>query len=321
MSNQVSITQQNQTVLADVYSVRDEFEACLVKDSDINFDKEAQFALQVLTDPANKYALGIATGSPSGRQSTMSAIKNIASIGISLNPARKQAYLVPRKGRICLDISYQGLIDIAVQSGSIKWAQSRIVHEKDFFELNGVDKEPTHRFQPFGDRGHIVGVYVTVKTIDGDYLTEAMSVDEVNVIRDRSESFKKHGNGPWLDFWSEMAKKTVVKRAQKYWPKTDRLAEAIHYLNEEGEEGLAKDIGSNSQAQDTSSVFDKWAKRADSASSIEQLRSEMKEAGKECRQLKDNALWDRLKEYFTERSHQLKPKVIEGEYTEQGDAQ
>lgn len=318
MSNQIMQTQQSQILVADVYGVRDEFEACLVKDSDINFDKEAQFAIQVLT--ANSYAMGIATGTPSGRQSTMAAVKNIASIGISLNPARKQAYLVPRNKRICLDISYQGLIDIAVQSGSIKWAQSRIVHEKDFFELNGVDKEPTHRFQPFDDRGDIVGAYVTVKTIDGDYLTETMSVEEINKIRDKSESFKK-GIGPWRDFWPEMAKKTVVKRAQKYWPKTDRLAEAIHYLNEEGEEGLAKDIGSNQSGPDASSVFDKWAKRADSASSIEQLRSEMKEAGKECRQLKDNALWDRLKEYFTGRSRQLKPKVIEGEYTEQGDAQ
>ena len=318
MSNQIAPTQQTQILVTDVHSVRDEFESCLVKDSDINFDKEAQFAVQVLT--ANTYSLGIATSTPTGRQSLMSAVKSIASIGISLNPARKQAYLVPRKGRICLDISYQGLIDIAIQSGSVKWAQSRVVHEKDFFELNGVDKEPVHRFKPFDDRGRIVGVYVTVKTLDDDYLTEAMSVDEVNLIRDRSESFKKNGTGPWKDFWSEMAKKTVVKRAQKYWPKTDRLAEAIHYLNEEGEEGLAKETGAIPN-NDSSAIFDKWAARADSASSIDALRDEMRQAGKECRQLKDNALWDRLKSYFTERSKQLTPTTIEGEYVEQGGAQ
>ena len=318
MNNQIAPTQQTQILVTDVHSVRDEFESCLVKDSDINFDKEAQFAVQVLT--ANTYSLGIATSTPTGRQSLMSAVKSIASIGISLNPARKQAYLVPRKGRICLDISYQGLIDIAIQSGSVKWAQSRVVHEKDFFELNGVDKEPVHRFKPFDDRGRIVGVYVTVKTLDDDYLTEAMSVDEVNLIRDRSESFKKNGTGPWKDFWSEMAKKTVVKRAQKYWPKTDRLAEAIHYLNEEGEEGLAKETGAIPN-NDSSAIFDKWAARADSASSIDALRDEMRQAGKECRQLKDNALWDRLKSYFTERSKQLTPTTIEGEYVEQGGAQ
>ena len=36
-----------------------------------------------------------------------------------------------------------------------------------------------------------------------------------------------------------MVKKTVIKRAYKLWPKTDRLDEAVHFLNTEGEEGLA----------------------------------------------------------------------------------
>ena len=36
-----------------------------------------------------------------------------------------------------------------------------------------------------------------------------------------------------------MAKKTVVHRAHKYWPKTERLDKALHYLNNEGGEGLA----------------------------------------------------------------------------------
>jgi recombination protein RecT len=35
-----------------------------------------------------------------------------------------------------------------------------------------------------------------------------------------------------------MVKKTCVKQAYKYWPKTDRLEKAIHFLNTEGGEGL-----------------------------------------------------------------------------------
>jgi hypothetical protein len=36
-----------------------------------------------------------------------------------------------------------------------------------------------------------------------------------------------------------MVKKTVIKRAYKLWPKTERLDEAVHYLNTTGGEGLA----------------------------------------------------------------------------------
>lgn len=36
-----------------------------------------------------------------------------------------------------------------------------------------------------------------------------------------------------------MVKKTVIKRAYKLWPKTDRLDGAVHYLNTENGEGLA----------------------------------------------------------------------------------
>lgn len=232
MSNAVAL------ITGDIYGTRDTF-ASVQADRSINFESEAGFAIQAIT--ANDYALSIAT---KNRQSVINAVTNIAAIGISLNPAKKQAYLVPRDGRICLDISYIGLMDLAMATGSIRWGQARVVHEADAFALNGLDAPPTHTFNPFAkDRGEPVGVYVVVKTSDGDYLTETMSVDEVNAIRDRSSAWKawieKKRSCPWVTDWGEMAKKTCVKRAYKYWPKTDRLEQAIHHLNTDGNEGLA----------------------------------------------------------------------------------
>jgi recombination protein RecT len=211
-----------------VYGAENSFQSVLV-DRSINFEREAGFAIQILT--AGDYIAKLAAGD---RQSVVNAVTN------SLNPAKKQAYLVPRKGKICLDISYMGLIDLAIQSGSIMWAQAGLVHANDAFTLNGFDRPPTHAFNPFSkERGEVVGAFVVVKTHSGDYLTECMSREEIDAIKNRSESVKAGKSSPWDTDYGEMAKKTVVKRAYKYWPKSDRLDQAIHHLNTEGGEGLA----------------------------------------------------------------------------------
>lgn len=240
MSNQLDI------IRSDIYSTRERFEK--MSGGALNFEREAGFAVQIVT--ANDYAMRVAMDN---RQSVVNAVTNVAAIGISLNPAKRQAYLVPRDGRICLDISYMGLLDLAIQSGSIMWGQAELVYEQDRFELQGFDKPPLHNRNPFAkDRGSIVGVYVVVKTRDGDYLTTCMSVDEVHDIRDRSSAWKawveKKRKCPWVTDEGEMTKKTVIKRAYKLWPKTDRLDNAVHFLNTEGEEGLA-DIAQPEAAQ------------------------------------------------------------------------
>ena len=227
-------------ISGDVYGVQQVFEAAKV-DKSLNFEAEAGFAIQALM--ASEYAMKIAT---QNRQSVVNAVTNIAAIGISLNPAKKQAYLVPRDGKICLDISYMGLMDLAIASGSIRWGQCRLVHEADEFEMAGIDKEPRHRFKPFSkDRGPVVGVYVVVKTAEGDYLTHTMEIGDVYAIRDRSKAWQKWVSDkkscPWVTDEGEMIKKTCVKQAYKYWPKDEgsaRLESAIHHLNE-SDEGLA----------------------------------------------------------------------------------
>jgi recombination protein RecT len=227
-------------VRGDVYEVARSYFMELCDDPKV-FEREAGFAIQVLSN--NDYALKVAT---ENRQSVINAVTNIAAIGISLNPAKRQAYLVPRDGRICLDISYMGLLDLAVDSGSIRWGQAELVYSNDEFMLDGIDKQPIHRRKPFAsDRGDLIGAYVVVKTADGDYLTTAMSIGEVFDIRDRSSAWKawveKKRKCPWVTDEGEMVKKTVIKRAYKTWPRTDRMSRlenAVHYLNTEAGEGL-----------------------------------------------------------------------------------
>lgn len=201
-------------------------------DDAILFEKEAQFAIQHLDN--NQYLAKVAM---QNQPAMVAAVRNVAAIGISLNPAQKHAYLVPRGGKVVLDLSYLGLLHIATESGSILWAQCKIVYSSDSYESNGVDKSPTHTYNPFNkNRGEIIGAYCVAKTRDGAFLTEEMSMDEIAKVRSRSESFKKGGMSPWKTDEGEMIRKTVIKRGYKYWPKTNRMSEAVEMLN--NQEGI-----------------------------------------------------------------------------------
>lgn len=203
-----------------------------LSESSISWAKESQFAIQAFQK--NDYLAKTAIGNPASAQN---AIINVAAIGITLNPASKLAYLVPRDGMVCLDISYMGLLHLAQATGAIKWGQCKLVHANDQYESNGLDTAPTHKYNAFGDRGEVIGGYCTVKTADGDYLTEEMSLAEIKA----TEATSKARNGPWKNFWSEMARKTIVKRASKYWPRSDRLDAAIDYVNTDAGEGIQLD--------------------------------------------------------------------------------
>lgn len=197
----------------------------------VSFDSEAAYAMQILN--SNSYLLSKAAGNP---DSLKTAVLNVAAMGLTLRPDQKLAYLVPRNGSVCLDISYMGYVHLATEAHAIKWAKAEIVRERDTFQFNGHGKDVTHPFNPFAkDRGEIVGCYVTAMTHDGDYLVEMMSIEEIYNIRDRSEAWKSGKSCPWKTDESEMIKKTVIKRAYKSWPKTDsrgnRFAKAVAVSN------------------------------------------------------------------------------------------
>ncbi len=174
-------------------------------------------------------------------KSLMNALVNVAAIGLTLNPALSLAYLVPRDGAICLDISYRGLLQIATDTGSIKWCKAEIVRQNDTFVYKGVCEKPEHIVDIFGgNRGDAVGVYCIAKTNDGDYLVDTMDMDAIMEVRNTSKS-KDSKYSPWTTFPEEMYKKTIIKRASKTWPRTNqnRLHEAIDYLNKH--EGLKEE--------------------------------------------------------------------------------
>lgn len=210
--------------------------------SSLDFQQEQVFAVQLLMN--NSYALKVAKENPT---SLKLAMYNVAAVGLSLNPTLGLAYLVPRRvrrdepSRICLDISYRGLIAIGVECGSIRWAKSELVYANDQFTYRGPAEKPEHICDPFSeDRGALRGAYCMAELPSGGYLVEAMSVKDMNKIRDKSEAFK-NGVGPWVEWEEQMRLKCPVKRGAKWWPQAQshpRLGTALQILNDENGEGI-----------------------------------------------------------------------------------
>lgn len=199
----------------------------------LNFEQECMFARQQITK--NQYSIDTAA---KNSLSLKNAICNVAAIGISLNPAQAHAYLVPRDGQICLDVSYRGLVKLATDCGAIQWAKTELVYENDTFVWNGPNKAPDHKADPFSDRGDVKGGYCIARLPDGTDMIETMSRKEMDQIQETS----KAKNGPWKHWPDEMRKKSVTKRASKSWPQTGdrkRIDTAIDVMNHH--EGLVEE--------------------------------------------------------------------------------
>ncbi|MET4696677.1 RecT family recombinase [Endozoicomonas lisbonensis] len=174
--------------------------------------------------------------------SIRNAIVSVAAVGLSLNPVLKQAYLVPRwnkKKRIlecCLELSWQGMINLAKEAGVIEYCAAEQVYEEDIqtgsFVYQGALKPPVHQGNPFSPtRGKCVGVYC-VAVLPGDkYITTVMNREELDIIASMSHSSVR-------DTWQgEMDKKSVIKRAFKTWPKprNNLQVNSLHQLINHGQ--------------------------------------------------------------------------------------
>jgi recombination protein RecT len=109
-----------------------------------------------------------------------------------------------------------GILKKIRNSGELASISANVAYDKDLFQYELGDNESiTHK--PFlgSSRGVQLAVYAIAKTKDGAIYREVMSVAEVEKVRGASKTGKF---GPWVDWWDEMAKKTVIRRLSKRLP-------------------------------------------------------------------------------------------------------
>lgn len=234
MSNAVAVIQNT---ISNIMSQEVLFTEALLKNT-VNWKQEMQFAIQHVqkgsTAQKPSYLCATAASNPTSMQN---AIINVAAVGISLNPASKFAYLVPRKNEVCLDISYMGLMYLAKKSGAIKTVEAKLVYAADNYQNNGTGEKPTHTSNTFAkDKGEVVGAYCISSNDNIYWYVEEMDRAALDKVKNASSSGDK---GPWKTWPEEMMRKTVVKRASKYWQCAE-VDRAVSVLNEH--EGIELEI-------------------------------------------------------------------------------
>lgn len=162
--------------------------------------------------------------------SVLTAIYNICNIGLSLNPASKEAYIVPRYNsqtkskEASLQPSYVGLVKLLTDAGTVTQVVTNIVHEGDVFEMdiaNGTVKHLPCLVK--ANKGAKIGCYALATLPNGAKQVEWMEIEDIYKIRDCSESWKNDNTraySPWMKHEDEMSRKTVIRRLYKYLPRS-----------------------------------------------------------------------------------------------------
>jgi recombination protein RecT len=174
------------------------------------------------------------------RTSLFNAVMRAATDG--LLPDGREGAIVEFKGKAQWLPMVAGLRKKVRQSGEIATWEVEVVCENDLFDYERGD-EPFIKHKPaLRNRGEVIAAYSIATLKSGEKSREVMSIDEIEEVR----AVSRMGNrGPWVDWFAEMAKKTVARRHSKVLPMTTdlddmmRSDDALFGVKQEDEEKSA----------------------------------------------------------------------------------
>ncbi len=109
-------------------------------------------------------------------------------------------------------------------TGELSTISAHVVYENDEFDYCLGDEEYIKHKPQMANRGKPICAYAIAKTKDGAIYREVMGVADIETIRSKSKS---KAFGPWVDFWDEMARKTIIRRLSKRLPMSVELEQVI----------------------------------------------------------------------------------------------
>lgn len=183
-----------------------------------------------------KVALSAMSRSPKllecSKQSWILALQEAGSLGLEPTGVLGQAYLVPRWNKKTksleaqFQIGYRGLVQLARRSGEISKVTAEVVKEGDEFDYElGLNEKLVHRPMLTEQERPTIFCYAIAWYRDGTRDFEVMDRSQIDKVRRVSEA----KSGPWVEWYDEMARKTVVRRLAKRLPLSVEAQAAFAY--------------------------------------------------------------------------------------------
>lgn len=135
---------------------------------------------------------------------------------LNLDAMSQEYYLIPYGDRLNFQTSYKGQIKLVKRYSTrkIRDIYAKVIRQGDEFSESIVNGVQTFSFVPKPlNNAEIIGAFAVIVYEDGSITYDVMNREEIDNTRKHS---KAANSGAWKDFFSEMAKKTVLRRLCKY---------------------------------------------------------------------------------------------------------
>lgn len=329
----MAVSKNNSLVVAATHinSAHDRFMTVNRKMGDpLIWEREARFALQVVENNKQLQECDMNT--------VRDSVINVATMGLSLNPATQHVALIPRWNRKkgMLDCTatpmYRGLVKLATDAGAIKSLQAGVIYDSDDWDMT-LGSSPELTIKPNSllagesartvdlkslDRNKLIAAYCVATLSDGEKLIEVMGLEDVLKVANSSDSFNPKSNksgkrrnpsGPWLTWPEEMAKKSVIRRAQKTWPAganvyQEALENAINAMTE-------ADVNDSGEVKPHGDVIDGEATLLISEEQAKELRDLCRQQGLPVKKVYETYAIGKMEEMSIDQFGEAKTKLVQ----------
>jgi recombination protein RecT len=166
---------------------------------------------------------------PELRRSLLTAAIKSAQDG--LLPDGREAAFVVYRNKQGPTVQYMpmvaGILKKVRNSGELASLTVNVVYEQDPFRywIDDAGEHITHEPNVLTEtRGRLIAVYAIAKTRNDDKYVEVMSRGQIEQVRSISRA---KDSGPWVSWYDEMARKTVIRRLAKRLPMSTDLEAVI----------------------------------------------------------------------------------------------
>jgi recombination protein RecT len=170
------------------------------------------------------------------RQSLLVALGEAAADRLSVNPTMGEAYLIVRKGKVCYQSGYKGLVRLAYRSDMIDSLHVDVVYDGEHYKRTG-GTSPGIEHTPDDDKrtgklADIVGAYAVVWLIGSSRpMFRAITRQTIIEAAEASGNPKdKSYSSVWIAHSEAMAWKTALIRCANQLPRSDKFR-AFHFAS------------------------------------------------------------------------------------------